>query len=1643
MMVFQSSRFFRIPVMSKAHVLRWIACGLFLLTMGISAQAETLFVDGSRDSSGDGKSWSLAFKTIGEALTTATAGTEIWVHVGTYPEAIAMKSGVAVRGGFAGTEMAVADRNGLAGVTLLDAGQAGNGRAANHAVVFQNVTTATLDSFTVTGGVAAGLGTESSGGGVYFSGADASNRLVRCRVSGNRANISGGGVYGAQSSPVFEACQVSGNSAYWGGGACFEGGTPVWTDCGVAGNWGHFGSALYLNNASPVLVHCTVADNAATDQGAAGGALYLNGSSSPRLANTLFQKNDKVAIYLNGVGENPVLSHCLFFNNPDGDYYEEQVGVLKGANVLNLKLTGAVRLLEGDARFVQDSVENSSETWTAAPAYDALTGRTLLSDRNAGWTTGSLVGKLLNPNTAQSQLALVVANTTSTLTVVGNVTGYVPLGASYRFADFHLLNGSAALDRASTETLSQVDFEGDARPGADGLADIGADEAPADFVPAADTVPPVSYALPLTRLQTQPIVKIAWLASDAESGLAGVELFRSKDGGAFVSAGTYMTSPILFDTATAGGDGRYAFYTVAHDQSGNVEPAPSAPDAETGVITSVASQRLYVDLNATGTAVGTDWAHAFRSVSLALEVAAAYTTVTEVWVAGGVYRESIAPRSNLAIFGGFQGTETNLSERPEKDVFSILDASTADAGAAADHVVTLDRVKNVVLDGFTLTGGRANGPLYSGGGVYCNLLFSNAVVIRRCVITGNSAEARTANGGGIFCYSSSPMIQNCQIVGNRADNYGGGVAMQNSSPVLENCVIAANGGYFGGGLYTENSSPVIRNCTIADNTILGEQVNYLGGGLFCAGGAPVIQNTIFVRNAKYAIHEHLASGDPVVTRCLFTDNPQGDYSDYETGVWTGANALNMHVAGVSDSLEGDARFVGDQASATSGTWTAAAVYNAATHRTVLTDSSATLAVGALVGQFIRPDLGQAVQAMVTSNSAVRVEVVGDMTGVASAGKIWRVADYHLANGSAALDRATSSSAPLMDFEGDARPGADGLSDLGADEAPAAYEPPADTQRPVSEALALDPLLTQAAFEVAFLASDAESGLQKVELFYRKDGGAYVSAGTTETSPFRFDTSGLGDGAYDFYTIAYDRAGNAELPPAQPDASTVVVTGVTGTRLYVDRKNVGAQSGMTWEKAYREIGTALRVAARFPSIREIWIAGGVYPESLTVPSNVALYGGFAGGEAVLTERNLEKNPSVVAPVAARGVLLSDVTSVTLDGLVISGGVASGSDTNASGGGIACLNANATNRILNCRILGNTSLAAQGFGGGIYCYRSAPRIENCVIAGNRAAGSGGALGLYSSSPDIVNCTLAANSASQLGGGIYCFSSSPAIWNTLFTRNGQSAVLEANASADPTVRFCLFYDNPNGDYSDYETGLQTGAAAINKKVTGASDNVDGDPSCQVAVAGVWSRIPVYDPGTATTIFTDDSGIFVPGELVGLQVNLKTDQTLEALVTANTTTTLTVVGRVTDAGLFDAYEVVDYRPGYRSAAIDTGTSVSVPVADILNRPRPVDLVGYGREGAGNAFDMGAYEAQALPVKPRPRMKTEPAWTTGTLNTVACYPFVGATSYSLQMSSVPEFATSWTQEVTLKPTNLTHTFNNLVHVWVRLAGFSVTSWVQ
>ncbi len=75
------------------------------------------------------------------------------------------------------------------------------------------------------------------------------------------------------------------------------------------------------------------------------------------------------------------------------------------------------------------------------------------------------------------------------------------------------------------------------------------------------------------------------------------------------------------------------------------------------------------------------------------------------------------------------------------------------------------------------------------------------------------------------------------------------------------------------------------------------------------------------------------------------------------------------------------------------------------------------------------------------------------------------------------------------------------------------------------------------------------------------------------------------------------------------------------------------------------------------------------------------------------------------------------------------------------------------VVNCRIIGNTTMPAGGYGGGILITNSGI-VSNCVIAYNTSS-SGGGVGVYNvaeGGPAIVDCLVYSNIANSLGGGIY---------------------------------------------------------------------------------------------------------------------------------------------------------------------------------------------------------------------------------------------------------------------------------------------------
>jgi hypothetical protein len=119
----------------------------------------------------------------------------------------------------------------------------------------------------------------------------------------------------------------------------------------------------------------------------------------------------------------------------------------------------------------------------------------------------------------------------------------------------------------------------------------------------------------------------------------------------------------------------------------------------------------------------------------------------------------------------------------------------------------------------------------------------------------------------------------------------------------------------------------------------------------------------------------------------------------------------------------------------------------------------------------------------------------------------------------------------------------------------------DTAGPISYVVNNLQYIANETFTVAVLANDV-NGIEEVQLWYRYGGaGDYAYLGADEESPYNFEVNSSlleGDGAYEFYSLAIDGAGNNETPPPQSDFSTIVDTTPPGVS--IDHPATGSAVG---------------------------------------------------------------------------------------------------------------------------------------------------------------------------------------------------------------------------------------------------------------------------------------------------------------------------------------------------------------------------------------------------------------------------------------------------------------------------------------------------
>jgi len=311
----------------------------FYLLLLIALSCHSLYAQTIRyvtaGGTGNGTSWGSASGDLQSMINASASGDQVWVAAGTYkptvalasnsgtadPErdkSFAMKAGVAIYGGFIGTENILSQRNFALNETILsgDLGGATTADNAFHVVTAYATSSNTrLDGFTISGGNADGdstnvvlaggtsaiLAARCHGGAINMRGTNSAT-FANLLIKDNSSKGTGGAIYMYTSSPILDNVTFQNNKSTNGmGGALFCRGTSTTT-----------------NQCSPTISNSKFIGN--TTDASSGGAIQLHAYSKPVFNNVLFQENISAkgggVIYLNGYTTSSITStNCTFIDN--------------------------------------------------------------------------------------------------------------------------------------------------------------------------------------------------------------------------------------------------------------------------------------------------------------------------------------------------------------------------------------------------------------------------------------------------------------------------------------------------------------------------------------------------------------------------------------------------------------------------------------------------------------------------------------------------------------------------------------------------------------------------------------------------------------------------------------------------------------------------------------------------------------------------------------------------------------------------------------------------------------------------------------------------------------------------------------------------------------------------------------------------------------------------------------------------------------------------------------------------------------------------------------------------------------------------------------------------------------------------------
>ncbi len=339
------------------------------------------------------------------------------------------------------------------------------------------------------------------------------------------------------------------------------------------------------------------------------------------------------------------------------------------------------------------------------------------------------------------------------------------------------------------------------------------------------------------------------------------------------------------------------------------------------VCTGTIFSQTYVNLNAAGANDGSSWANAYTNLNTAL----ANTSSGEIWVAAATYlpgtdtTDIFSISSGVSLYGGFNGTETNLSQRDVSGNETILSGDlngddlvgnfAMNKSDNSEHVIYVDSLiaTGVTIDGFTIQGGHTADDgdlatfLRSGGGIFA----LSPVSIKNCTFQHNFS--RTGASVYIAGQGHGSEVLDCSFTRNATSSQSAGIFATTITDLkVKRCFFELNETQRGAFYPLYCSGVEVDSCYFGNNT----NATGFGGAFFIWNSTDILlTNTIFYSNTAAnagAINyngSELASPNAnnfIIRDCSFSENVATDFGG--GAIWNGSGSYTFENCSFQDNI---------------------------------------------------------------------------------------------------------------------------------------------------------------------------------------------------------------------------------------------------------------------------------------------------------------------------------------------------------------------------------------------------------------------------------------------------------------------------------------------------------------------------------------------------------------------------------------------------------------------------------------------------------------------------------------------------------------------------------------------------------------------